>query len=461
MTGGDYALVRSVEFFEDYMEFGRQQTRELNVGAGDCLIALNEAGETASVYGSVDQALESGADVFLVFNNPADILCKYLDRARKAIENSRVVKLGLYCGSMAIAGSTRMQATTSELLVIGTAMEEALIKILSARLSAKELDFIGIKTIKNRADEFGRLLDDLGSAESVAAIADLISLEEKIYREGGMVTYYADDLLLDIFTDTTERFPTFMLPPFRKCDDKISVPSWAFVKNPLYSTRETWQSVYGRTPCCLDWDTPLYYKMGAPAQIAENPPLVYTKELYKFVVGNEEDDSRLRPPSAALSVSLAAETRAKHYRIFEKAFDKVAAKFDMSKKIIIGSGSKIAGDIVIPLKITDSPLTIMQRLAAKLVLNTLSTGTMVRLGRVKNNWMWWVDTSNKKLIDRSIRLIADITNIDYEQACCALFKTFEEFENTDFTGKAKPSPAQHTIQRIMKTHSRIKNKQLQ
>jgi len=451
MTGGDYALVRSVENFEDYPAFGRQQTRELDVGVGDCLIALNEAGETASVYGSIDQALESGADVFLVYNNPTSVLRKHLERAQKAIDDPRVVNLALFGGSMAVAGSTRMQATTSELLVIGTAMEDALSKILSAHLSAEELDSIGIRPIENRAHEFGLLLDALGKAESVAAIADFISLEEKIYREGGMVTYYADELLLDIFTDTTERAPTFMLPPFRKCDDKTSVPSWAFVKNPLYSTRETWQHVYARSPRCLDWKTPLYYKMGAPAQIAENPPLVYIEDLYKLIVGNEEDDSRLRSPSAAIAVSLAAETLAEDYPVFGEEFAKIATQFDMSKKIIIGVGSTIAGDIVIPVEIADSPLTIMQRLAAKLVLNTLSTGTMVRLGRVKNNWMWWVDTSNKKLIDRSIRLIVDIAHIDYQQACYALFETFETFENTDFTGKSQPSPAHYTIQRIMGT----------
>ena len=35
MTGGDYALIRSVENFEDHMEFGRQQVREAGLGEGD------------------------------------------------------------------------------------------------------------------------------------------------------------------------------------------------------------------------------------------------------------------------------------------------------------------------------------------------------------------------------------------------------------------------------------------
>lgn len=38
MTGGDYALVRSVEFFEDYQEFGRQQVREMGMNENDMLV---------------------------------------------------------------------------------------------------------------------------------------------------------------------------------------------------------------------------------------------------------------------------------------------------------------------------------------------------------------------------------------------------------------------------------------
>ena len=39
-------------------------------------------------------------------------------------------------------------------------------------------------------------------------------------------------------------------------------------------------------------------------------------------------------------------------------------------------------------------------MAIKLVLNTLSTATMARMGRVMGNAMVWVSPSNKKLIDR-------------------------------------------------------------
>lgn len=54
--------------------------------------------------------------------------------------------------------------------------------------------------------------------------------------------------------------------------------------------------------------------------------------------------------------------------------------------------------------------------ATKLVLNMLSTGLMVRLGHVYGNQMINVATTNKKLVDRAERMIADATGTDSQHA---------------------------------------------
>lgn len=59
--------------------------------------------------------------------------------------------------------------------------------------------------------------------------------------------------------------------------------------------------------------------------------------------------------------------------------------------------------------------------ATKLVLNMLSTGTMVRLGMVYGNLMVNVAPSNEKLAARAVRLIAAVTGID-ESSAEALLK---------------------------------------
>jgi hypothetical protein len=68
------------------------------------------------------------------------------------------------------------------------------------------------------------------------------------------------------------------------------------------------------------------------------------------------------------------------------------------------------------------------RVAAKLVLNALSTCTMVRLGRVMGNYMVWVVPSNLKLIDRATRYIAHLTGLNYDVANALLFEVIEYIE---------------------------------
>ncbi|MCK4855850.1 MAG: SIS domain-containing protein, partial [Bacteroidales bacterium] len=235
MTGGDYAMIRSVEYFEDYQEFGKQQVRELEMSNGDMLIAITEGGETSSVLGTVEEAADRGAKVFLLFNNPVSVLVENIERSRRAIEDPRVTVLELYCGPMAIAGSTRMQATTAELLIAGAALEIILCRSIRHLIPQNLQEKLNIREI-DYAMAFSTLLDELLTVRNTESIAAYINLEKEIYQEKGLVTYYADEFLLDIFTDTTERAPTFMLPPFRKSDDSISPVSWAFVKSPLRPT---------------------------------------------------------------------------------------------------------------------------------------------------------------------------------------------------------------------------------
>ncbi|ADG88376.1 N-acetylmuramic acid 6-phosphate etherase [Thermobispora bispora] len=58
--------------------------------------------------------------------------------------------------------------------------------------------------------------------------------------------------------------------------------------------------------------------------------------------------------------------------------------------------------------------------AQKLVLNMISTITMIRCGRVYRNYMIDVVASNAKLIDRATRIVADLTGADQETARRAL-----------------------------------------
>ena len=93
-------------------------------------------------------------------------------------------------------------------------------------------------------------------------------------------------------------------------------------------------------------------------------------------------------------------------------------------------------------------MRLWEHLAIKLILNALSTATMVRMGRVIGNAMVWVSPSNKKLIDRGCRLIAQETGCTYEHACEVLHEAMEELAERSIKGEEIPSPVAVAIEKI-------------
>ena len=54
--------------------------------------------------------------------------------------------------------------------------------------------------------------------------------------------------------------------------------------------------------------------------------------------------------------------------------------------------------------------------AQKLILNIISTTTMIKLGHIKDNKMIDIQITNEKLVDRGIRIISNSLNIEYSKA---------------------------------------------
>ncbi|OTN90227.1 N-acetylmuramic acid 6-phosphate etherase 2 [Enterococcus sp. 7E2_DIV0204] len=63
--------------------------------------------------------------------------------------------------------------------------------------------------------------------------------------------------------------------------------------------------------------------------------------------------------------------------------------------------------------------------AQKLILNMLSTISMIGIGKVYNNLMVDVKPTNEKLVERSKRIIMEATNCDYETAAAYFIKADE------------------------------------
>ncbi len=418
MTGGDFALIRSVEFFEDYAEGGRRQAAALEVGEGDTFVAITEGGETSSVLGTLKYAAEHGASCFLVFNNPADLLRGYLDRCREAIDNPKVTVIDLYCGSMSVAGSTRMQATSSEQILCSCALEAALCRVLPR---------FAPETAKDYTLAFEQLLAGLESDVGRAMIAGQIEFEKGVYEAGGRITYIADKCMLDLFTDNTERAPTFMIPPLRSNRELGFSQSWAFVKNPLHSTEECWSEMMRRHPRCLEFTADDARSLKMPQNFIDNPPLIKYADLITYMIGNEPAPERIRGFKRAAAVVLNVPGATAD---FAAAAERLCADWPERR------------DFTFAFPIADSPLEIWKHLAVKLAFNCLSTGTMAAMGRIAGNWMSWVSMSNKKLIDRCIRLIVELGQTDYAQAAETVFAAQEWIAAQDWSQREEPSPVQ-------------------
>jgi N-acetylmuramic acid 6-phosphate etherase len=239
-----------------------------------------------------------------------------------------------------------------------------------------------------------------------------------------------------------------MVPPFRKEGDAHAPASWAFVKDPFRLSEEAWERMLQRPPRGLQWVRQTYRQLNAPAALEANPPKLDNAEIHRFRIGNEPDRSRTNAPDSALVVvgtSDEARRLAKESgRVSNGPYKKRAA-------ITVGPQTEsLDADehFYFACDLPASPLRLWEHLAIKLVLNTISTATMVRLGRVIGNAMVWLSPSNKKLIDRGSRLIAQVTGCSYEHACEVLHEAMEEVAHCQETGGEPPSPVARAIEKI-------------
>jgi N-acetylmuramic acid 6-phosphate etherase len=513
MAGGDFALIKSVEGFEDFTEFGRKQIADLGVGASDVVFAITEGGETSFVIGTAWQGLEAGAKVYFVYNNPDDILCQHVKRSREVIQEPRIEKLNLTTGPMSITGSTRMQATTIQLCVMLTVLEMVLRDLM------RELEPEGPCALDSASvpTEFLKHLETMHAnlmlPEFRSQLASVVSLEESVYRSGHKNTYLADRFGIDVLTDTTERSPTYCTPPFRKFDDTTATESWSFLFVPSQRTPTAWERIIKRPPKCVEWTEQEVRALVPEDKVARTCEIlrkIGTAELMRFKVGldglkhrplgkgdsavgiiSETEKASLLSPDGFHRRQLEAAQQAGAqigiiYVGREESFKEVSnflaksARFSLKppspspwpspsgKGEALGGGGRClspdglsqpaetcslspgerarvrgkesldCADAVerehecamalAPVPNTGFLLDGVTRAGLKMLLNALSTCTMVRLGRVMGNYMIWVVPSNLKLIDRATRYIQKLAGLDYRAANRLLFEVVEYVE---------------------------------
>ncbi len=467
MAGGDFALIKSVEGFEDFTEFGKKQIGDLGVSAKDAVFAITEGGETSFVIGTAWKGLEVGAKVYFVYNNPDDILCKHVKRSREVIQEPRIEKINLTTGPMSITGSTRMQATTIQLCVMLTVLEMVL-RDLMRELEPKgpcalDSSSVAAEFLKKLTEMHGNLM----APDFRSQLANVVALEEGVYRSKHKNNYYADRFGIDVLTDTTERSPTYCSPPFRKFDDTTATESWSFLFMPYADTPKAWERIIKRQPKCVEWTEAEVRALVSEEKVARTYEIVRkisAAELMRFKVGL--DGLKYRPLGTGDSaVSIVSETEKASllaadgfYRRQLEAARTAGARIGLifvgrkeSFKEISDFVAQWNPECVLVLAAvpgTDFLLDGTTRAGLKMLLNALSTCTMVRLGRVMGNYMIWVVPSNLKLIDRSTRYIQRLTGLDYKAANQLLFEVIEYIEPRMKADQAYPPVVGVSVMRV-------------
>jgi N-acetylmuramic acid 6-phosphate etherase len=467
MAGGDFALIKSVEGFEDFTQFGAKQIEDTGVDKGDVVFAITEGGETSFVIGTAWQGLKKGARVFFMYNNPDDVLCSDVIRSREVIEDDRITKMNATTGPMAIMGSTRMQATTIELCMMVTIMEMAIRDILAriAPEKAKGLDSASVP--QKFMAQFEEAFATLNSQSMCDQLAELVQNEETAYRNGFKSTYFADHLGIDVLTDTTERSPTFCTPAFRKWDDPAASESWTYLVLPYPDSKTAWENMLHRPVRALAWSDEDISKL-VPADVAPRQYQIMKQigydELMRFRIG--VDGLKHRPVMKGDAVVAIATEDKKGSLTAADGFSRTQLESAnkagaLTGLVFMGGKSSLtevgaflkswdvpAKSVLLPVPETDFLLNGVGRAAIKMLLNTMSTCIMVRLGRVLGNCMVALVPSNLKLIDRSTRFIMQLTGKDYHDACHLLHETIEYVAPRMQAGQAYPPVVALSVIRV-------------
>jgi hypothetical protein len=442
MTGGDRALISSLEGFEDLQLIGRLQLADRGIRKGDLVICVTEGGETSSVIGTIlaalDQWKEAGLympvetrqKLYFIYNNPDDRLLP-LVRSRLILEEPGITKINLTTGPQAITGSTRMQATTIETFVIGHALEEAVFRVIKRYLSRKELARLGFEDpppLAERLREFSFILEEV--KRKIPAIAAFTELEAETYRQALFSTYFASRALITVFIDSTERSPTFSLFPLdttkeprRKC--------WIQVWTPAASLPEAWQAFLGRPFRGLT--APLYQKhfeaeiddpyLQAAALESLKKAGDDQQSLYDFSFA-EDTIKRRGPKKGDLGVMILFSPEEEELKREDSSYRRFADLHLRSGAnlalIVVGkSPAETIGELIpgasgpyVSLFLSDKndPFGVNRHIGLKTFLNAHSTAVMTRLGKVVGNTMTNVSPSNLKLVGRATYLIQSHVN---------------------------------------------------
>lgn len=373
-AGGDLIVVLAAEGFEDRPDYGQEQLKESGWKEGDLYVGVSASGAAGFVNGQIEYVLEKEhlqKPIFFICNPLSECLVRFAEDQKTIFHKTKNEKLNdidildLCIGEMALAGSTRMQAATVQLIVLGFALLQA-----GQRLTGEpELSF----------KQFILSLQQFLQYLPLQELSHLTDFETDTYTKNNYTVYHVDaDYALTVATDTTERSPTFNWPYFENDIDEIksinSSSPCRIIVNGCYNNETALKATLGRELRPLNW-----------AAHSDKPNEPKTK--LDYLLGFDLTENII--------------TKRQKYMQNAKA---TAIRIHCNQEIQLEFNNH---KISIPVFLSGIPSvlhSLYKQLALKLILNSHSTLIAGRMGCYSGNLMTSVRATNEKLINRAAAL---------------------------------------------------------
>jgi len=409
IAGGDSAVVRAREGFEDSENAGALALAQHTVNQHDTVILISGSGSANFNVGCGNLAADRGAHVFYFYNSTeipertSHLFCR---------KYNPVIPLLVDSGAQAIAGSTRLQAASLALIFLGSALEMALSDTLTleAQTEYKNILLYGMRDVLSKIRLQRTQLQNI-IKEEVAVFSNPLANFRRLmdYSQQGYVTMLAPlHAIREVFIDTTEIPPTFSTNGMRsESEIKKKRPEFQAYLLDEEDNKAAWQKLLGR-------------EIRAEDELGTLPFLLSIK--------SKGVNSYANRPTSKGNIVCGVSTLLNNSLSKDMVSALQEAKLGGATTItVLVSPQRLSDEQQKIIKenshfsfvleeVQNDPFGIIHSFALKIILNLLSNSSMILMNKVFGNRMIDLNPSNYKLIDRSIRIINDIWDkkIDHE-----------------------------------------------
>lgn len=399
IAGGDSALIRAKEGFEDSEADGEAALKEYDLRPEDTVILISASGSASFNVGCGHFSADRGANVLYFYNSTS-----IPSRTQRLFDRKMnpVIPLCIDIGPQAIAGSTRLQGATLAEACLGVLLgstfylnqgNEQLAREYPVELLAKMKE--GIALIRSHLKEIGKFAE----VETEVFLSPHSNFRQlKDVTDQGYVTFVAlEDSMREVLIDSTETSPTFSTNPIRR-ESEIHKKRAEFRAYLLGQgeNSEAWKALLGRDIHPLDVKDTEAFLLSCEAEGVNsyaNRPI----GKGNFVIGVAKVNKSQPLPDDLLDVLEEAKKQGGYAGLVLICRGKLSEKLE-----------GVNDAILVMENVPYDEIGFSETIILKQTLNLISNSSMTCVNKIHGNQMIDVRASNKKLIDRCIRLVKEI-----------------------------------------------------